>query len=299
MRLGFLGSPAFAVHVLDELVAHGHDVAIVVTRPDRRRGRGEAASATPVKAAAVRLGIRVTSDVADLVEGGVELGVVVAYGAIVPAAVLDVVPMLNLHFSLLPRWRGAAPIERAILAGDARTGVCVMGLEPALDTGPVYASAVTEVDDKDLDALRTELVGAGAALLVELLSKDRGRWPSPVPQHGGATYAKKLSDAELELDFSAPAVQVARVVRLGRARTWAGGRRLAVRRAEVLDDARGAPGALHGDVVTCGTGGLRLVEVVPEGRRPMSLEAWRRGLRAGAPARLGVSEAPGSSGEGD
>ena len=136
MRLGFLGSPPFAVHVLDELVDHGHDVALVVTRPDKRRGRGAATSPTAVKAAATRRGIDVTEDVADLAGAGVELGVVVAYGAIVPAPVLDVVPMLNLHFSLLPRWRGAAPIERAILAGDARTGVCVMGLEPALVERP-------------------------------------------------------------------------------------------------------------------------------------------------------------------
>ena len=245
----------------------------------------------------MRLGIPVTSEVADLVDGGVELGIVVAYGAIVPDAVLDRVPMLNLHFSLLPRWRGAAPIERAILAGDARTGVCVMGLEPALDTGPVYASAVTDVDDKDLDALRAELVGAGAALLVDLLSLDRARWPSPVPQHGEATYAKKLTDAELELDFSRRAEEVARVVRLGRARTWAGGKRLSVRRAEVVDEELGSPGTLRGDVVACGTGGLRLLEVVPEGRRPMSLEAWRRGLRAEAPTHLGVSEAPRRDGE--
>jgi methionyl-tRNA formyltransferase len=289
MRLGFLGSPSFAVHVLDELVDHGHDVALVVTRPDRRRGRGAALVPTPVKAAAARLGIEVTESVGDLASAGVELGVVVAYGAIVPASVLDVVPMLNLHFSLLPRWRGAAPIERAILAGDERTGVCVMGLEHTLDTGPVYARAAVDVGDKDLAGLRDELVVLGAALLVEQLAGGLAGLSAPEPQHGEASYAKKLTDTELELDFTMPATEVARVVRLDRARTWAGTKRLAVRRAEVLETAPGEPGELHGDVVTCGGGGLRLLVVVPEGRRQMSGTAWGHGLRSGAPARLGPS----------
>jgi methionyl-tRNA formyltransferase len=287
MRLGFLGTPLFAVHVLDELVEHGHDVAIVVTRPDKRRGRGGAPSMTPVKAAAQRLGIEVTEDMGDLVDSDVELGVVVAFGAIVPASVLEVVPMRNLHFSLLPRWRGAAPIERAILAGDERTGVCLMGLEPTLDTGPVYARAEVEVDDKDLDALRAELVVLGAGLLVAELAHGLEGLSVPEPQRGEPTYAKKLTDAELELDFTRPADEVARVVRLGRARTWAGTTRLSVRRAEAVDAAAGAPGELHGDVVTCGERGLRLLEVVPEGRRAMSLDAWRRGLRAAVPVWLG------------
>ncbi|HEV3328971.1 MAG TPA: methionyl-tRNA formyltransferase [Acidimicrobiales bacterium] len=287
MRLGFLGSPSFAVHVLDELVDHGHDVALVVTRADKRRGRGSASSPTPVKAEAVRLGIEVTEKVGDLAGAGVELGIVVAYGAIVPAAVLEVVPMLNLHFSLLPRWRGAAPIERAILAGDVWTGVSVMGLEPTLDTGPVYARAEVPVEDKDLETLRKELVVLGAALLVHELEGGRSGLSVPEPQHGEPTYAAKVTDDELELDFTRPAVEVARVVRLGRARTVAAGRRLAVRRAEVLDAADGRPGELHGDVVTCGRGGLRLVSIVPEGRREMDAWSWRRGLRDGAPTHLG------------
>jgi len=297
MRLGFLGSPSFAVHVLDGLVAQGHDVALVVTRPDKRRGRGGAVSPTPVKAAARRLGIAVSEDVTALVDAGVELGIVVAFGAIVPAEVLDAVPMLNLHFSLLPRWRGAAPIERAILAGDERTGVCVMGLEPTLDTGPLYACSETEVDDKYLDDLRAELVARGADLLFELLAHDP--LPAPMAQRGEPTYAKKVTDAELELDFTRPAVELARTVRLGRARTWAGPQRLAVRRVEVLGATAGEPGALDGDVVTCGAGGLRLVEVVPEGRRPMGFAAWRRGLRTAAPARLGSVERDAGSSSGD
>ncbi len=292
MRLGFCGSPTFAVHVLDELVGHGHDVALVVTRPDKRRGRGPSSSPTPVKEAAARLGIEATDDVRQLCGADVELAVVVAYGAIVPASVLDVVPMLNLHFSLLPRWRGAAPIERAILAGDERTGVCVMGLEPTLDTGPIYARAEVDVADKDLLELRAELVVLGADLLVGLLEGGFAQLPVPEPQRGESSYATKLTDDELELDFTRPAEVLARVVRLGRARTEAGGRRLLVRRAEVVAHAEGEPGDLHGDVVTCGSGGLRLLAIVPEGRREMDPGSWRRGLRDGAPTHLGRRAGP-------
>ncbi|MFM7068969.1 MAG: methionyl-tRNA formyltransferase, partial [Actinomycetes bacterium] len=141
MRLAFLGSPEAAVPALDALVAAGHDVELVVSMPDRRRGRGGATSATPVKLAAERLGLRVTDQLEEIARAEVELGVVVAYGRIIPSEMLERTPMVNLHFSLLPRWRGAAPVERAILAGDATTGVCVMAVEPGLDTGGVYASA--------------------------------------------------------------------------------------------------------------------------------------------------------------
>jgi methionyl-tRNA formyltransferase len=284
MRLGFCGSPALAVPVLDAL-ADAHDVALVVSRPDRRRGRGGRETPTPVKVAARRLGIPVAEEVGALRGAHLDLGVVVAYGALVPGSVLDDLAMLNLHLSLLPRWRGAAPVERAILAGDVRTGVCVMGLEATLDTGPIYASASTEVGDKDAASLTDELVVAGTNLLLGVLAAGLPL-PEPAAQQGEATYAAKVTDAELELDFARPATDVARVVRLGRARTWAGARRLVVRRATVVD-ARGAPGDLLGDVVACGAGGLLLDEVVPEGRRPMSGAAWRRGLRDGAPSHLG------------
>src|SRR5439155_5015611 len=117
----------------------GHDIRLVVTRADKRRGRGSALVPSPVKAAATELGLPVTASIDDVIDAGAELGVVVAYGRIIKPHVLDVLPMVNIHFSLLPRWRGAAPVERAILAGDEVTGVCVMALEEGLDTGPVYA----------------------------------------------------------------------------------------------------------------------------------------------------------------
>jgi methionyl-tRNA formyltransferase len=292
MRLGFLGSPQLAVPVLDALVDAGHDVALVVSQPDRRRGRGGALTPTPVKAAALRHGIDVTDRLTDLEATAVDLSVVVAYGALVPGSLLERAPMLNVHFSLLPRWRGAAPVERAILAGDVRTGVCVMRLEETLDTGPVYASASTDVDDKDLTSLQAELVTLGTGLLVALLDGTVEELPDPVPQHGEATYARKVTDAELELDFTGPAVELARVVRLGRARTSVDGHRLVVLAAEVVEDAVGGPGDFDGVVVTCGSGGLRLLAIVPEGRRAMSPAAWLRGLHADRPTHLGSATLP-------
>src|SRR5580698_37560 len=162
-----------AVPPLRALVDAGHDVALCVTRPDRRRGRGKEETPSPVKAAATELGLPVTHDMDDLVAPGVdvELAVVVAYGRIIPLRLLERVPMVNLHFSLLPRWRGAAPVERAILAGDRQTGVCLMQVEEGLDTGPVYATRAVPLDDDiSLDALRHELVSVASALVVDALA---------------------------------------------------------------------------------------------------------------------------------
>ncbi len=139
-RLAYLGTPQLAVPPLRALVDAGHDVALCVTRPDRRRGRGGQTTPSPVKAAAGELGIAVSHDMDDLLAARVELAVVVAFGRIIPARLLQELSMVNLHFSLLPRWRGAAPVERAILAGDDETGVCLMKIEEGLDSGPVYAS---------------------------------------------------------------------------------------------------------------------------------------------------------------
>src|SRR5580698_5163295 len=153
-RLAFLGTPDMAVPPLRALVEAGHDLALCVTRPDRKRGRGGALSPSPVKAAALELGLAVTHSMQDLVTADVELAVVVAYGRIIPASLLAQIPMVNLHFSLLPRWRGAAPVERALLAGDAETGVCLMKLEEGLDTGPVYGRLSVPIgDEEDLSTL--------------------------------------------------------------------------------------------------------------------------------------------------
>src|SRR5205085_5491799 len=138
MKLAFLGTPEIAVPPLRALVADGHDVRLAVTRADKRRGRGGHLMPSPVKVAAQDLGLPVTDRVDDAIDAGADLGVVVAYGRLIKPHVLAALPMVNIHFSLLPRWRGAAPLERAILAGDSETGVCLMQLEEGLDTGPVY-----------------------------------------------------------------------------------------------------------------------------------------------------------------
>ena len=271
-----------AAGTLRALVGEGHEVVLVVTSPDRRRGRREEPSPTPVKRVAGELGIAVTETLEDVVGSGAELGVVVAFGRIVPPGVLERVPMVNVHYSLLPRWRGAAPVERAIIAGDATTGVCVMALERGLDTGPVYArSEVAIGDDETAGELRGRLGAVGTALLLELLERPEGL-PVPTPQSGEASYAAKLTRDELRLDFTRSAVECHRVVRVGRAWTTFRGRRLIVVAARPSADhpASGAPpGLLEGSAVMTGAGALELVEVQTEGRGPLPFAAWRAGAR--------------------
>ena len=287
-RLAFLGTPDAAVPPLRALVEAGFEVALVVSQPDRRRGRGGATAPSPVKAAAAELGLPVGDRVADVVDAGVDLGVVVAYGRLIRPPVLAVVPMVNLHFSLLPRWRGAAPVERALLAGDRETGVCLMQLEEGLDTGPVFACEVVPIGPEETaEELRVQLVAVGSSLLVAQLTGGLG---DPAPQVGEATHAPKLDPAERELRWDRPAVALHRLVRVGRAWTTFRGRRLRVLRAALGDaEVHGTPGTLVGDglgVVT-GAGVLTLVEVQPEGRAAQPAAAWRNGARPVPGDRLG------------
>jgi methionyl-tRNA formyltransferase len=293
-RLAFLGTPDMAVPPLQALVDAGHEIAVCVTRPDRRRGRGGAVTPSPVKEAALALGLPVSHVMEDVASAGVELAVVVAYGRIIPVSLLDRVPMVNLHFSLLPRWRGAAPVERAILAGDHETGVCLMKVEEGLDTGPVYARRVVPLgEDLDLGALRTELTEVGSELLVDSLAGGVAGLPVPEPQVGEPTIAAKLSADDLRLRWEEPALQLHRVVRLDRAWTTFRGRRLGVLRAKVssADEWAGGPaeppGTLRGTSVLTGNGILVLEEVRPESRTPMAAEDWVRGLRLSVGERLG------------
>ena len=280
MRLAFLGTPAAAVPPLEALVDAGHDVALVVTQPDKRRGRGGAAQGSPVKVAAERLGLPVTERVDDVIEAvpPVDLGVVVAFGRIIRPHVLATVPMVNVHFSLLPRWRGAAPVERAILAGDAETGVCIMDVEEGLDTGAVYAcERVTIGVEETADELRDRLVGIGTRLLVQQLDEGLG---TPDPQQEEPTYAAKIEPGELRIDWTQPGEQVHRVIRLGRAWTTFRDHRLHVTSARFLDQGPGEPGAVEGLVVGTGDGrGIELVRVKPEGRGEQDATAWRNGAR--------------------
>ncbi len=266
-------------------------MAVVVSRPDRRRRRGRGSEPSPVKAAALELGLAVETRPEDLVGSDVELGVVVAYGALIRPGVLDQVRMVNLHFSLLPRWRGAAPVERAILAGDSVTGVCLMALDQGLDTGPVYDRREVPIgDEESAEALRHQLVEVGTEMLVERLADGMASLGTPLPQEGEATYAAKLSPEDRRLEWSRSAAELARVVRCGRAWTTVAGRRLLVLRAgPVAGEADGGqPGSLRGASVLTGSGRLELVEVAGEGRVPMPAEAWLRGARLGDAAVLGT-----------
>jgi methionyl-tRNA formyltransferase len=292
-RLAYLGTPDIAVPPLRALVEAGHDIALCVTRPNRRRGRGKTETPSPVKVAATELGLAVSHDMDDLATAGVELAVVVAYGRIISARLLEQIPMVNLHFSLLPRWRGAAPVERAILAGDRLTGVCLMKVEEGLDTGPVYAVGTVPLDDDiTLDALRLELVTVASALVVAALADGVAGLPEPVPQEGEVTVAEKIGIDDLRLRWDAPAVELRRVVRLGRAWTTFRGKRLTVLNATLgptQDDAVAKhPGSLDGRVVATGDGSLVLQRVQPESRSPMSADEWLRGVRPGLGEQLGT-----------
>jgi methionyl-tRNA formyltransferase len=261
---------------LRALVSAGHDVALVVSRADAKRGRGSELTPSPVKAAALELGLPVTDVVDDAMEVGADLGVVVAFGRLIKPHVLDRLPMVNLHFSLLPRWRGAAPVERALLAGDAETGVDVMQLEEGLDTGGIYAEERLAIGPEETaEELRDRLVAVGTDLLVRTLSDELGE---PRPQVGEPTYAAKIDPAELELDWDRAAVELHRLVRLGRAWTTFRGKRLKVLSARLAATDAG-PGVLDGLVVGTGAGGLELVTVQPEGKGPQDAVAWRNGNR--------------------
>jgi methionyl-tRNA formyltransferase len=285
-RLVYFGTPAAAVEPLEAVVAAGFDVGLVVTRADKRRGRGTALLPSPVKSAALRLSLPVAHRVDEAVAAGADLGVVVAFGQIIKRPVLEVLPMVNLHFSLLPRWRGAAPVERALLAGDDVTGVCLMQLEEGLDTGPVYACQSVPIGPRaTADELRAELAELGADLLVQQL---RDGLVDPTPQQGEATYAAKITPEELALDWQRPAVELDRVVRVGGAWTTFRGKRLKVLAAEPVPGNDGhAPGRLVGVEVACAKGALRLAVVQPEGRASMSAEAWRNGARPAADETMG------------
>jgi methionyl-tRNA formyltransferase len=294
-RLVFLGTPEAAVPPLVALAEAGHDIALVVTRPDKRRGRGGALVPSPVKAAATDLGLPVADSLADVGSAGADLGVVVAYGRIIPVEVLDALPMVNLHFSLLPRWRGAAPVERAILEGDAETGVCLMAVDAGLDTGGIYAEEALVIGDEETaDELRSRLVDVGCRLLVEHLADGRAGLPPARDQVGTPSYAEKIQPGEHHLRWDRAGTELRRVIRIGRAWTTFRGHRLGVVRA--ADGGPGAPptsegvlaGALVGTDVVAGDGHrVGLVTVQPEGKRPMAAEEWLRGVRPEPGERLG------------
>jgi methionyl-tRNA formyltransferase len=265
MKLVYLGTPDMAVPPLRALVDAGHDVLLVVTGADKRRGRRGTASPSPVKAAATALGHDL-ADVHGAVDDGAELGVVVAFGKIIKRDILDALPVVNVHFSLLPRWRGAAPVERALLAGDTETGVCIMAVEEGLDTGGVYARETVPIGPRDTAAdLRAALVEVGSRLLVETLDEPLAGWIDEAePQQGEMTYAEKFSTDDFEIHWEAPVEEIDRLIRVGGAWTTFRGKRLKIHAAELTD------------------GRLVPTQVQPEGKAPMDFDAWRNGARPAA-----------------
>ncbi|HET9232465.1 MAG TPA: methionyl-tRNA formyltransferase [Vitreimonas sp.] len=304
LRLAFMGSPAFALPPLEALIAAGHEIACVYSQPARPAGRGKQERPTPVAAFAAARGIEVRTpkslrkaeEQAAFAALRLDAAIVVAYGLILPKAVLDA-PRLgafNLHASLLPRWRGAAPIQRAIMAGDAVTGVQVMRMEEGLDTGPVLASAETPIEfDDNTGALHDRLAQLGAPLLVETLAKlERGSVSETPQSEQGVTYAHKITPAETRIDWTRPAREVDAHIRglspspgawfeLDGARVKALHSRMgqgAGKPGEALDDAL---------LIACGEGAVRLISVQKEGRAPLEAEVFLRGTAVPRGARLG------------
>jgi methionyl-tRNA formyltransferase len=278
-RIVYLGTPGLAVPPLRALVDAGYEIPLVVSRPDARRGRGKERTASPVKAAATDLGLTVTDDLTALDDVDADLAVVVAYGRIIPAAMLDRLAFVNIHFSLLPRWRGAAPVERAILAGDDVTGVCLMDLDEELDTGAVYRRVETPIGpDETLDELRGRLVELGTTQLVDALAEGLGE---PVAQQGDPVYAAKITAADREIDWEQSAVAIHRRVRVGGAFTSWNGKRFKIHATRLAEpDASGV-------VVPTGDGSIELIEVQPEGKPRMDAAAWANGARWSADQRFG------------
>lgn len=293
MRLVFMGTPEFSVPILDALAAH-HDVICAYSQPPRPAGRGKQDRPSPVQARAMALGIptrhptnlRTPQALADFAALRADIAVVVAYGLILPQAILDVPTKgcLNIHASLLPRWRGAAPIHRAIMAGDTETGICIMQMEAGLDTGPVMMRQTMAIDAEDTTAgLHDRLAGLAADLILKALDT----LPAPVPQPAeGVTYASKIDKAEARIDWHRPAVDVDRLIRglspFPGAWCDVGGERVKLLRSR-LAAGQGAAGAVLNKgpeqvVIACGRGAIEVTLAQREGKKPMQIADFMRGF---------------------
>ena len=301
-RVIFFGTPEIAVGPLRALVAAGFVIDLVVTGIDKRRGRGSQTSPSPVKQAAIELQLPVTHDVTDAIAlvtknraNGASvadscIGVVVAYGHIISTEALQVLPMINIHYSLLPRWRGAAPVERALLAGDEQAGVCIMQVVEQLDAGDILSSASTQISQTDTtSSLRARLGEIATPLLIDVLSNGVS---ITKPQSGDVVVAAKITQADLEIDWSKPAVVVDRQVRVGGAFTFFNDKRFKIHSlkvsAEIFIAESGNMVVVNDRVlVACGQGVIELVEVQPEGKPRISAQDWKKGARLDAHSRLG------------
>jgi methionyl-tRNA formyltransferase len=302
MRIVFMGTPDFSVPVLDALAAAGHEIACVYCQPPRPAGRGKKDKPSPVQLHAEALGLPVRHPVslktpeeqAAFAALNAEVAVVVAYGLILPRAVLEAPRRgcLNIHASLLPRWRGAAPIQRAIMAGDAETGVCIMQMEAGLDTGPVLLRKATPIGSEETAGeLHDRLSALGAEAIVEALDRLDALTPQPQPEVG-VTYAQKIDKAEARVDWTRPAEEIARTIRglspFPGAWTMIGGRRVKLLKARASQGS-GTPGEiLRGLTVAAGAGAVEVSRVQPDGRPPMAVDDWLRGARVAPGDMVGV-----------
>ena len=277
-RVAFVGTPELSVPFMKSLYSSGYDIEVVVTGEDHRRGRGEEPSPSPVKRAAIEMDLPVIHEIEDIENFEIDLAVVVAYGSFIPIDLLGRVPMINVHFSLLPRWRGPAPIERAILAGDTKSGVCVMEVGEEFDVGGVFTRQEVEISARDTtETLRDRLIEVGCELLVSTLGDGLGE---PVPQVGEIVWAEKITPQEREIDWGHDAEKIDRLVRIGGAWTTFRGERFKIWKAEVNNqEVQGLPGQLVGDHVTTGKGVLRLIEVQSQNRARQAFDSWKLGAR--------------------
>lgn len=293
MRVIFMGTPDFSVPVLDALVDAGHEVAAVYCQPPRPAGRGKKDRPTPVHARAKELGLEVRhplslkhkNEQAAFAALNADVAVVVAYGLILPQAVLDAPThgCLNIHASLLPRWRGAAPIHRAVMARDAETGVCIMQMEAGLDTGPVLLRRATPIGATETTGeLHDRLSAMGANAIVDALARRDTLTPTPQPDTG-VTYAEKIDKSEARVDWTRPAPEVDAHIRglspFPGAWTEVEGQRIKLL-ASTLTDGQGKPGEILDDTlsVACGTGAVRLLRLQRAGKGAQDAETFLRGM---------------------
>tara|TARA_R110002095_G_scaffold106547_5_gene93296 strand:- start:8 stop:940 length:933 start_codon:yes stop_codon:yes gene_type:complete len=308
LRLAFMGTPDFAVRSLAEIAAAGHEIVRVYTQPPRKRGRGQSEQKTPVHQLAEVLGIPVSTPgsfkddvVLEEFEAlDLDAAIVVAYGQILPQRALDAPRLgcLNLHGSLLPRWRGAAPIQRAIMAGDGETGVQIQQMEAGLDTGPILLSETVAISDTDTAAsLHDRLMDVGAMMWPRALAAlERGSLQASPQSEAGITYAKKITSEEARIDWSRPAAELSPHIR-GLSPFPGAWFELATEkgpvRVKVLlaasEPGGGAPGTALDDqlLIACGVGALRLIRLQREGKGAMKAEDFLRGTSVPAGTVLG------------
>jgi methionyl-tRNA formyltransferase len=303
LRLAFMGTPDFAVPTLAELVAQGHDIACVYSQPPRPKGRGLESEPSPIHKFALtsQLAVRTPLTLKDKAQQealralDLDAAIVVAYGLLLPKPILDAPKLgcFNLHASLLPRWRGAAPIQRAIMEGDAETGVMVMRMEEGLDTGPVLMAERTKIGRKTTGELHGELARLGADLTVRAMSAlERGSVTETPQAAEGVTHAKKILKDDARIDWTKPAHEIDCLIRglspLPGAWTMANGERLKILYAEPAEG-RGTPGEILDDKLTiaCGEGALRFVRLQRAGKSVMTADELLRGFALPRGAMLG------------